>query len=222
MPSIPGLRTPATPTATAPPAARIAHWAACALVRCSRRLVPASRTIRVPRSRRCRSPTPASSGGWARPRARTAISMHDGYTPVAGSRASVSRPATPALDNVRRTSWPCHDRSRDRPHRSLPVSRPQPRAGQRFDVRWVDAEGSGADDGLAIDDFSLTPVTGGMVLPTLSVNDVTQVESNSGTTTFAFTVVAVRPRPGRRRHFRHRGCARHGIRRRQRLSRRPA
>ncbi len=32
--------------------------------------------------------------------------------------------------------------------------------GQSFWLRWVDADIPGADDGLAIDDFSLTPLSG--------------------------------------------------------------
>jgi uncharacterized repeat protein (TIGR01451 family) len=56
-------------------------------------------------------------------------------------------------------------------------------------IRWNDLNASGADDGLAVDDFSITPnPTGGVVTPTLSVNDVTQIEGDVGTTTFAFTV----------------------------------
>src|SRR5205814_1348068 len=32
--------------------------------------------------------------------------------------------------------------------------------GQRFWIRWIDADASGSDDGLAIDDVSVTPHTG--------------------------------------------------------------
>ncbi len=56
-----------------------------------------------------------------------------------------------------------------------------------FWIRWNDLNASGADDGLAVDDFSLTP-NGGPVLPNLSINDVTLAEGNAGTTTFTFTV----------------------------------
>ncbi len=45
---------------------------------------------------------------------------------------------------------------------------------------------SGADDGLAVDDFSLTPNTSND--PTLSINDVSASEGNAGTTNFTFTV----------------------------------
>jgi hypothetical protein len=59
--------------------------------------------------------------------------------------------------------------------------------GATFFIRWTDLNASGADDGLAVDDFSITPnQVGG--LPTLSINDVTQAEGNSGTTIFTFTV----------------------------------
>lgn len=59
--------------------------------------------------------------------------------------------------------------------------------GATFWIRWNDLNASGADDGLAIDDFSITP-QGTMPDPDLTVNDVSQVEGNSGTTTFTYTV----------------------------------
>jgi len=59
--------------------------------------------------------------------------------------------------------------------------------GATFFIRWTDLDATGADDGLAVDDFSLTPNTGA-VTPTVNINDVTQAETNSGTTTFTFTV----------------------------------
>ncbi|MCG3141817.1 MAG: hypothetical protein HDKAJFGB_03144 [Anaerolineae bacterium] len=59
--------------------------------------------------------------------------------------------------------------------------------GASFWIRWTDVNASGADDGLAVDDFSLTPKgpVGGTVL---SVDDVAQNEGNAGTTSFNFTV----------------------------------
>jgi hypothetical protein len=59
--------------------------------------------------------------------------------------------------------------------------------GATFWVRWTDIDATGADDGLAIDDFSLTP-QGAPPLPNLSIDDVTLAEGNSGTTNFTFTV----------------------------------
>lgn len=59
--------------------------------------------------------------------------------------------------------------------------------GATFWIRWNDLDASGADDGLSVDDFSLTP-QGAVVLPNLTINDVSQTEGNSGTTTFTFTV----------------------------------
>ncbi|MCX7033297.1 MAG: endonuclease/exonuclease/phosphatase family protein, partial [Arenimonas sp.] len=56
--------------------------------------------------------------------------------------------------------------------------------GATFCLRWNDFDASGADDGLAIDDFSLT--VGGSGLPLVAVNDVSAVEGDSGTTTFNF------------------------------------
>jgi hypothetical protein len=59
--------------------------------------------------------------------------------------------------------------------------------GATFWIRWNDTDATGADDGLAVDDFSLTPQAG-VALPNLSVNDVSLNEGNAGTTSFTFTV----------------------------------
>src|SRR5438067_2531596 len=65
--------------------------------------------------------------------------------------------------------------------------------GASFFIRWTDTDASGADDGLAVDDFSITP-QGAAATPTptptpsLSINDVTQAEGDAGTTNFVFTV----------------------------------
>ncbi len=67
-------------------------------------------------------------------------------------------------------------------------------AGATFYIRWIDTDAGGADDGLAIDDFSLTAITGA-ALPTLSINDRTVVEGDAGTTTVAFTVSLSAPAP---------------------------
>ena len=58
--------------------------------------------------------------------------------------------------------------------------------GATFWIRWTDFNATGADDGLSVDDFSITPNSS--PLPNLSVGDVTQNEGNSGTTTFSFNV----------------------------------
>ncbi|HWS27066.1 MAG TPA: Calx-beta domain-containing protein, partial [Xanthomonadales bacterium] len=60
--------------------------------------------------------------------------------------------------------------------------------GQEFWIRWIDVNDAGNDHGLAIDDFSLTPRGLGVPLPALSIDDVSQVEGNSGTTNFVFTI----------------------------------
>lgn len=57
--------------------------------------------------------------------------------------------------------------------------------GASFWIRWTDFNASGADDGLAVDDFSLTP-QGGPPLPTLSIGDVSMAEGDAGTTNFSF------------------------------------
>lgn len=56
--------------------------------------------------------------------------------------------------------------------------------GASFCIRWIDADASGADDGLAIDDFSVT--TAGSATPALAISDVSATEGNSGTTAFTF------------------------------------
>src|SRR5205085_68916 len=64
--------------------------------------------------------------------------------------------------------------------------------GASFFIRWTDTDATGADDGLAVDDFSLTPNPN-----SLTINDVTLNEGNAGTTTFTFTVSLSAPaRPG--------------------------
>lgn len=57
--------------------------------------------------------------------------------------------------------------------------------GATFWIRWTDVNASGADDGLAVDDFSLTPNT--TPVSNLTINDVSLNEGNAGTTSFTFT-----------------------------------
>ncbi len=59
--------------------------------------------------------------------------------------------------------------------------------GASFWIRWTDSNASGADDGLAVDEFSLTP-NGGPPVVNLSIADVTASEGNVATTSFTFTV----------------------------------
>lgn len=66
--------------------------------------------------------------------------------------------------------------------------------GATFWIRWTDLNASGADDGLAVDDFALTPQGAGAPISTLAINDVTLAEgSSAGTTTFTFTVSVTPP-----------------------------
>ncbi len=67
--------------------------------------------------------------------------------------------------------------------------------GASFFIRWTDLDATGADDGLAVDDFSITPQgAGGGGMPSLSINDVTMNEGNPpGTTTFTFAVTLNAP-----------------------------
>ncbi len=56
--------------------------------------------------------------------------------------------------------------------------------GATFCLRWSDSDASGADDGLSVDDFSIS--VGGSATPVVSVNDVSAIEGDSGTTQFFF------------------------------------
>lgn len=68
--------------------------------------------------------------------------------------------------------------------------------GAIFWVRWNDSDAGGADDGLGVDDFSLTARgTGGGGVPVLSIGDVSQAEGDAGTTQFAFFVALSAPAP---------------------------
>jgi predicted extracellular nuclease len=64
--------------------------------------------------------------------------------------------------------------------------------GSSFWIRWIDVNASGSDDGLAIDNFSITPHAAGApaALPMLSINNPTVTEGNSGTTLLTYTVTA--------------------------------
>ncbi|MBK9925000.1 MAG: ExeM/NucH family extracellular endonuclease [Anaerolineales bacterium] len=60
--------------------------------------------------------------------------------------------------------------------------------GASFWIRWNDTDiAPGADDGLAVDNLSLTP-SGSITLPNLTITDVSVSEGNSGTTSFIFDV----------------------------------
>ncbi len=68
--------------------------------------------------------------------------------------------------------------------------------GATFWVRWSDADASGADDGLAVDDFSLTARgSGGGGQPSLNVGNAGIAEGNSGTADLTFFVALSAPAP---------------------------
>jgi len=67
-------------------------------------------------------------------------------------------------------------------------------AGATFWIRWVDQDATGADDGLAIDDFSVTAHTGAAT-PHLTIADVSHSEGDTGTITYTFTVSLDAPAP---------------------------
>ena len=62
-------------------------------------------------------------------------------------------------------------------------------------IRWNDANATGADDGLSIDDISITAQGSGNALAA-SVNDVAIVEGNSASTNAVFTVTLSAPAVG--------------------------
>ena len=59
--------------------------------------------------------------------------------------------------------------------------------GASFWIRWLDSDVASSDDGLAVDTFSITPRTT-VVLPNLTITDVSVNEGNAGTTSFDFAV----------------------------------
>jgi len=64
-------------------------------------------------------------------------------------------------------------------------------AGATFWIRWIDVDASGADDGLAIDDFSISATSAPVQVDhpgTFSIGDASVTEGNSGTTPITFTV----------------------------------
>jgi uncharacterized repeat protein (TIGR01451 family) len=65
--------------------------------------------------------------------------------------------------------------------------------GTEVMLRWSDPDHTGADHGLSIDDFSITP-QGAVATPTLNISDVTLGEGDPpGTTTFTFAVSLTAP-----------------------------
>ena len=56
-----------------------------------------------------------------------------------------------------------------------------------FWIRWTDFNATGADDGLSVDDFSITPIGSGSAIG-LSIDDVARAEGNAGTALATFTV----------------------------------
>ncbi len=66
--------------------------------------------------------------------------------------------------------------------------------GQTFWVRWVDVDAAGADDGLAVDDFSLIPRGAGGVL-SLSIADAQAPEGDAGLSPMNFSVTLSGPAP---------------------------
>ncbi len=64
--------------------------------------------------------------------------------------------------------------------------------GASLYLRWLDFDVAGADDGLAIDDFTLTPQP---AAPALSIHDASMPEGDSGTAVLTFSVTLDQPAP---------------------------
>lgn len=62
-------------------------------------------------------------------------------------------------------------------------------SGATFWIRWSSFDASGADDGLAIDDFSLTPLGSGPVMPAVIINTGGPVQIAEGGATANYTLV---------------------------------
>ncbi|HWS27967.1 MAG TPA: hypothetical protein VN259_15505, partial [Xanthomonadales bacterium] len=60
-------------------------------------------------------------------------------------------------------------------------------------IRWNDLNATSSDDGLSVDDFSLTPQGAGPVIPALSINNVSVTEGNAGTINAQFSVTLSAP-----------------------------
>jgi uncharacterized protein len=67
--------------------------------------------------------------------------------------------------------------------------------GSTIWFRWNDFNATGSDDGLGIDDFSLTPTIAVSGLPNISISDANVTEGNSGTTNMTFTISLTAPAP---------------------------
>src|SRR5690606_36269947 len=110
--------------------------------------------------------------------AGTPVAMLDFTTPVAGS------PAAALDDNAAANRTPL----------AFTIQGLSIPAGTEIMLRWSDPDHGGADHGLSIDDFTVTP-HGGAPLPGLSVSDASVVEGNAGTTILAFEVTLSAPAP---------------------------
>ena len=128
-----------------------------------RRSAPRSPTTAARPSRRSTSPTPVSSGAWARSgRGADRLDFQYNLTATSLTQASgwvdvdsldFSSPVT--VGNRRRAG-------RERCRRTAPrsagtITGLSIAPGQTFWLRWADFNVRGSDDGLAVDDFSLTP-----------------------------------------------------------------
>lgn len=116
--------------------------------------------------------TSLSTGTW------TDVNTLDFTAPTTG-------PATGALDG---------NASANRTTLSSTIGSLNIAAGATFWVRWTDFNATGADDGVSVDDFSITANGGGGGL-TLAINDVSVNEGDAGTVIASFSVSLSAPAP---------------------------
>ncbi len=182
----------ATPTASAPLPPPSEPLAACRAAASSRPSAAASRTTRVSRSRASPSPTPASNGGWGRWLACDRLDFQyslDATSLTTGTWTDVNSldfttpdhgPTTGALDgNAAANRTAISDTIRQSCHRATAAI---------FWIRWTDFNATGADDGLAVDDFSITANPTGRRRTHSRSTTWRLAEGNAGTTLFTFTV----------------------------------
>ena len=119
------------------------------------------------------------------------------------SRSASTRPASPPAPGPRRqrrldftspdlvtTGAKDGNAAGDHTSLSATISVPDIPAGATFWIRWVDSDAGGSDDGLAIDNFSISATTPVQVdhPGAFSIADASVTEGNAGTTPITFTV----------------------------------
>lgn len=118
----------------------------------------------------------------------------DATDPVTGTWTNVPALAFPTPNTAAPTGARDGNATENRTALSANIGGLSIASGATFWIRWIDVNGSGADDGLAIDDFSLVPRgEGGGGQPVLSISDTAAAEGDSGVSPFFFTISLNQP-----------------------------